>query len=301
MIIVRLIGGLGNQLFQYAIGRNLAERNSTLLKLDLSGYEEYKLQRYGLHYFKIWEHIASLEEIATFRKKKTNYFSKLSSKVIRILGYSQYPTSSFYRESTYVKENEASFDPSVLERTGNIYLEGYWQSERYFSGIREILLREYVIKHDPNYLNKQLSEQISKYDSVSLHIRRGDYVSDPITNKIHGICSNDYYESAIQKITQRVPSCHFFIFSDDPIWVRKNFMIAYPFTIIDHNDASGNFEDLRLMSKCKHNIIANSSFSWWGAWLNRNPEKIVIAPGRWFNDPGLDSNSLIPDSWIKVY
>jgi hypothetical protein len=294
MIIVKLIGGLGNQLFQYALGRNLAERNSTFLKLDLSGFEEYKLQRYGLHCFEIWEHIASIEEIETFKRKRKTRFSNLSSKVSRTLGFSSYPTSFFYKHPTYIRENKSGFDPAILDRKGNIYLDGYWQSERYFSEIREILLREFVIKYEPNYKNKEFIELICKHESVSIHIRRGDYVHNPLTNKIHGVCSYDYYNTSIQMIALKVPDCHFYIFSDDPVWVRENFKINYPFTIIDQNDASKNYEDLRL------NIIANSSFSWWGAWLNRNPDKIVIAPGKWFNDLKLDSTDLIPESWVRV-
>jgi hypothetical protein len=302
MIIVKLIGGLGNQLFQYALGRNLAERNSTILKLDLSGFEEYKLQRYGLHCFEIWEHIASIEEIETFKRKRITHFSNLISRVIRSLGFSSYPTSFFYQHPKYLKEKEGDFDPSILDTTGNIYLDGYWQSEKYFYGIREILLREFVIKYEPDFMNTKLINVISKHESVSLHIRRADYVLDPLTNQVHGVCSMDYYKKAVNILGQKVQNCHFFIFSDDHKWVRKNFIIDYPFTIINQNDASKNFEDLRLMSLCKHNIIANSTFSWWGAWLNKNPNKIVIAPKKWFADDELNAQTidLIPLSWFRL-
>jgi len=133
-----------------------------------------------------------------------------------------------------------------------------------------------------------------------LHIRRGDYVHAPLANQFHGLCSLDYYQKAVNYIYQKIPDCHFYIFSDDHSWVCENFKLDYPVTMVDHNDADKDYEDLRLMSLCKYNIIANSSFSWWGAWLNANPEKIVLCPERWFNDLSLDIKDLMPDSWIRV-
>lgn len=300
MIIVHLIGGLGNQMFQYAVGRHLAERNSTLLKLDLSDFEEYKRQRYALHCFKIWEHIATIEEIATFRRKGISRTAKLLSKIgTRWCGLSS-STSDFYQDNIILKEKRLSFDPSVLEAKGNIYLEGYWQSEKYFSSIRDILLREFAFKYEQDAKSREIANHIQKKEAVSLHIRRGDYVNDPLTNQTHGFCSLEYYQKAVNYITQKIPNCHFYIFSDDHSWVYENFKLDYPVTVVDHNDASTNYEDLRLMSLCRHNIIANSSFSWWGAWLNSNPEKIVVSPERWFNDKSLDTKDMIPGGWLKI-
>jgi hypothetical protein len=147
MIIVRLIGGLGNQMFQYATGRHLAERNSTLLKLDLSAFEAYKLHRYGLYCFKIWEHIATMEEIKTFKRKDIADVTKLVYKTGKRMGIILSPvTSDFYQDTRVLREEIFSFDPSVPAAKGNIYLEGYWQSEKYFSAIRNILLREFAFK-----------------------------------------------------------------------------------------------------------------------------------------------------------
>jgi len=287
-------------MFQYALGRHLAEHNSTLLKLDVTGYEEYKLHRYALHCFKIWEHIATIEEIETFKRRNITFTGKILSKLRkRWLGVSS-STSDFYRDTTVIKERRSSFDSSVLEAKGNVYLEGYWQSERYFSSIRDILLREFSFKYELNTKGRDIAEQMQESESVSLHIRRGDYAHNSLTNQIHGVCSLGYYKKAINAITQKIPDCHFYIFSDDHTWVCDNFSIDYPFTLVEHNDASTSYEDLRLMSLCRHNIIANSSFSWWGAWLNTNPKKIVVSPEGWFNDKSIDTVDLIPEGWSKI-
>lgn len=209
MIIAHLTGGLGNQMFQYAAGRHLAEKNSTLLKLDLSGFEEYKLHRYSLHCFKIWEHIATMEDIAAFKGKGGSRTAKLLSKIITRWGGSYFATYKFYHDAIIIREKGFSFDPSVLEAKGNIYLEGYWQSEKYFAEIRDILLREFAFKYEQNAKSWKIANQIQKTDSVSLHIRRGDYVYDSLTNQTHGLCSFEYYQGAVNYITQNIPNCPF--------------------------------------------------------------------------------------------
>lgn len=287
-------------MFQYALGHHLAEKNSTLLKLDLSGFEGYKLHRYGLHCFKIREHVATMEEIATFKGRGFSRTAKLLSKIGMRWGGLSSATSDFYQNTIFLKEKGGRIDPTILEAKGSIYLEGYWQSEKYFSSIRDILLREFAFKYEQDAKSSEIANQIQKTESVSLHIRRGDYVNNPSTNQILGCCSFDYYQKAVSYITKRIPNCHFYIFSDDHLWVCENFKLDHPFTMVDHNDASTNYEDLRLMSLCKNNIIANSSFSWWGAWLNQNPNKIVIAPLKWFNDSSINTDDLIPNSWIRV-
>jgi hypothetical protein len=300
MIIVKLIGGLGNQLFQYAAGRQLAELNSTILKLDISGFEEYKLHRYALHSFEIWQHIATIEEIEAFKKVQTKS-TALISKIGKRLNYSINPTLDFYRNVKVINESNLMFNSDVLELKGNIYMNGYWQSERYFSDIRNILLKEFTIKHKQDFTNLELSKQICNTESVSLHIRRGDYISSQLTNQIHGVCSMEYYQKAINEIVKKISNCHFYIFSDDHHWVRENFRLDYPMTMVDNNTTT-NYEDIRLMSQCRHNIIANSSFSWWGAWLNTNSEKIVIAPKKWFADDvkNKETKYLVPETWIRI-
>jgi len=300
MIIVQLFGGLGNQMFQYALGRHLAEKNSSILKLDLSGFETYKLHRYGLHCFKTWEHIATIDEINAFKRRNTSHYTRFISSIGMRWRRGVHKKFDIYQNAASIKEKEFSFDPSVLEAKGNIYLEGYWQSEKYFNEIKGILLRELSFKYEQDAINMELSEQIQKTESVSIHIRRGDYVTNPVTNQVHGLCSLDYYKNSVNYITNKIPDCHFYVFSDDIPWVRTSFNLDYPVTMVDCNDDSTNYEDLRLMSLCRHNIIANSSFSWWGAWLNPNPDKIVVSPEEWFKDSTKDAKDLIPESWMKI-
>ena len=160
--------------------------------------------------------------------------------------------------------------------------------------------REFVIKYQQDAQSQMFSDRIQSTESVSLHVRRADYIQNALTNKIHGTCDQDYYDRAIRYIAERVIDPHFFIFSDEPEWVKENLKIDFPMTVVDCNDASRNYEDLRLMSTCKHNIIANSSFSWWGAWLNPNPDKLVITPEQWFNDKKRNTKDLIPEQWVKM-
>lgn len=293
MIIVTLTGGLGNQMFQYATARRLAEQHSTILKLDISGFEQYKLHRYSLHCFHIWEYLATDNEIKNICGEN-NLFRKASKKILSKL------KNLPYHKPKILTEKYFHFDPKILDAPNNILLNGYWQSEKYFSDIPDILRRELVIKYQQDLMSAKFAEQIQKTESVSLHVRRTDYVNNSLTNQIHGTCDKEYYTQAVKYIGDRISDPHFFIFSDEPDWARDNLKLGYPTTIVDCNDASRNYEDLRLMSSCKHNIIANSSFSWWGAWLNQNNHKIVIAPKHWFNDSSKNTKDLIPDQWIKI-
>src|SRR5262245_48269614 len=143
-------------------------------------------------------------------------------------------------------------------------------------------------------------EAMRRVPSVSLHVRRGDYVRDPALNRIHGTCSLEYYADAIDYVAQRVPGARFFVFSDDLRWVEHNLPIRHPVEYVRHNTGQQGHEDIRLMSHCQHHIIANSGFSWWGAWLDPRPEKIVCAPARWFADDRYDTRDVIPASWVKL-
>lgn len=271
MIIVKLTGGLGNQMFQYAFARRIAHNHKALLKLDILGFESYKLHKYSLGAFNIREDFASPEETRTLMVQ------------------------------THIREKKKfHFDPEMLKLPDNVYLEGSWQSEKYFANINSVIRQEFRVKTPQTGKDKKLAEQIASCQSVNLHVRRGDYISDPQTNQVHGNCSLDYYFRCIEYLRQKVKNPHFFIFSDDPEWAGNNLKLSYPMTLVNHNKANKNYEDLRLMSQCKHHIIANSTFSWWGAWLNQNPRKIVLAPKRWFRNNDYNPKDLIPDKWIKV-
>lgn len=291
MIISKLIGGLGNQMFQYAAGRRAAFINKTFLKLDISGYKNQEgmtKREYLLNCFNICEEFASISEINKL-KGKNNLLQKILRK--------NYPIID---NRTFIIEKHFHFSPNILKTSNNVYLEGYWASEKYFKDIEDIIRQDFTFKFKPDLENKKLIEKIKNCMSISIHVRRGDYVSVKKTHECHGVCSLEYYKKAINLITAQVKKPHFFIFSDEPEWIKQNLKLKYPNTIIDYNFHKKDYEDLRLISLCKHNIIANSSFSWWGAWLNNNQNKIVIAPKKWFKDSSINTADLIPKSWLRV-
>ena len=292
MVIVQLVGGLGNQFFQYATGRAVAHRNRTPLKLDISAFDQDPLRSYRLHHFNIVESIATPDEVAHLTKRGSGIWKRISRRVERYL----LPP---YRRSVFAQRFD-HFDPDILRLRGNVYLIGYWQSEKYFKDIAHIIRQDFTFRHTPDTENQKLARIIANTNSVSLHIRRGDYVSNPITYQYHGVCSLDYYRAAVARLTQTVKRPHFFVFSDDMEWAQQNLKPDYPVTYVTHNGVERDYEDLRLMSQCKHHIIANSAFSWWGAWLCTRPGKLVIAPRKWFNKADCDTSDLIPASWSRV-
>ncbi|MHB8117593.1 MAG: alpha-1,2-fucosyltransferase [Methanothrix sp.] len=283
-------GGLGNQLFQYAMARRLALINDVPLKLDISEFENDNLRNYALGNFNIVENIASPSERA--KLLKTN---NIASKIMLHIG----KLKPYYRRS-YIKERFFHFDPNILKVSHDVYLEGYWQSEKYFKDIEDVIRYEFRVKPDQDEANKAMAQNIMSKEAVSIHIRRGDYVTDPKTNKFHGTCSLGYYLNGIEKIADLISNPHFFIFSDDHQWIQDNLKIEYPATFVTHNGAGKDYEDLRLMTLCNHHIIANSSFSWWGAWLCENEKKMVFAPVKWFNASEFDTKDLIPASWQRI-
>lgn len=294
MIVTRLIGGLGNQLFQYAAGRMLAYKLKTKLKLDITSFEHYKLRTYRLSNFFIKEVFATQADIQTFDSRPRSRSDKIVKRLIEITGL-PVKRKTVFREPVLGLMNQDLFSAS-----GDVYLDGYWQSEKYFAEIENVIRDEARVKQPLDQYNHKLIGYIQSINSVSLHVRRGDYVSDPSTNSVHGICDNQYYINCANEIAAKVNNPHYFIFSDDSEWVSKNLHLPYPTTYISHNGQERDFEDLRLMSACKHHIIANSSFSWWGAWLGRYSEKIVYAPKRWFNSSEIDDRDLIPERWVRL-
>jgi hypothetical protein len=291
MIVTQLNGGLGNQLFQYAIARMLARNNGTHVVLDVSLYQSYKLRNYSLQYFLFNKKIAKKHHLKLFGKISiANKTERIYYKLLR----------KIYTPLT-IAETSLAYNTTITKtKNTNIYLEGYWQSEKYFADIRHQLLTDLTITVPLQGLNLTTATLIQKTNAVALHIRRGDYVTNAHTLSVHGVCSLAYYERAIQHIINNVQNPKLFIFSDDMQWVKQNLKTTLPIHYIDNNDASTDYEDLRLMSLCKHNIIANSSFSWWGAWLNTNKNKIVIAPNNWFTSSELNSADIIPTTWIQL-
>lgn len=286
MVIVRLVGGLGNQMFQYALGRALALRHGVPLKLDLSAFEHYKIHGYCLNRLRIAEDYASPGDL-----RRVKAPGALRRKLYRLLGSG---TGAWVREAGF------QYDPTIFSLQPPLYLDGYWQSEKYFILARDALLREFVIRDSLDSANSQAEEQIAGCNSVALHVRRGDYVTNPHVNAVHGLCGLEYYQRAAEVMAERVSEPVIFAFSDDPEWAKAHLRFAFPTTIVSLNDSSRNHWDLHLMSRCKHQIIANSSFSWWAAWLNRHAHKTVVAPRRWFKQDDINTEDLIPSRWLRI-
>jgi len=201
---------------------------------------------------------------------------------------------------TYYKEPHFNFDPGVLELTGDVCLDGYWQSERYFKDVADIIRDALKVTLPMTGRNLDLSRRIGDVDAVSLHVRRGDYLIDQQVLEWHGVCGLDYYRQAIDYIVDWVKRPEFFVFSDEPEWAKAHLEFDHPVTFIDHNPPDKGYEDLRLMTICRHHIVANSSFSWWGAWLASSNDQIVLAPHKWFATDELDASDIYPANWIKI-
>lgn len=295
MIIVELTGGLGNQLFQYAIGKALSVDSNDQLLFDTSSYLWDKLRNYELNIFNFNVPIATVEDVQKIHNSSPLFTDRILYKVLgRSIPYYRFPI---------IKEQSFTFDSDFKKfRKRNVYLQGYWQSEKYFKHVRSIILKDLKINENvASYEMKMYKNMIIEtQSSVSIHIRRGDYVSNPATTAYHGLCDLEYYNLAMQKMESHIETPTYFIFSDDKEYVKSVFGHIKNTIIIEN--VMHDYEELILMSMCNHNIIANSSFSWWGSWLNANEAPIIIAPRRWFNNPEmqLQTKDIIPDCWCKI-
>lgn len=289
MILIKtiLIGGLGNQMFQYATARALALRVGANLMLNTRAFVDYKVHSYGLDKFAIQAEVVNDVSFVSLRH------DSLLKRIGRRFGVS-------LGKKVYLEKGFA-FDLSVLLLKDGACLYGYWQSERYFADFSDQIRADLTVIAPPNDENLSWLERIRSGTSVSIHVRRGDYVTNPRANAVHGVCDLDYYRRAAAYLASKLEgAAEFYVFSDDPEWVRENLELPYEMHYVNHNDASRNYEDLRLMASCSHHIIANSSFSWWGAWLNPSSSKIVVAPKKWFRDDSVDTSDLIPSTWIRL-
>jgi len=269
MIICKLLGGLGNQMFQYSIGRYLSLKYNTPLKLDVKELlfrGNSTSNRYYEYELKIFENIEA--EIVE------------------------------YNSGTRIKEPYYHFYPKMmtLNINGDIYLDGYWQSYKYFEDIKDILNKDFIFQNKvPNSI---VLEEIKNTNSVMIHVRRTDYLN----NDYHGVIDLDYIEKSVSIIEKSISSPKYFVFSDDINWCKNNIKLNNVIFMENQQDilpyCKGEF-DLQLMIQCKHYIICNSSFSWWSAWLNNNENKIVISPKKWFNR-NINTDDLIPKEWIRI-
>jgi hypothetical protein len=293
MIVVKIMGGLGNQMFQYAFGRAIALHYGSELFFDLNLYNEYKKDNninytprdYGLSHFKN----VNLSPMTPYISKRL--FGN------RLLNYIKFRLN-IKRKSIY-QEKAFSDNKEVFNLTNSAYLLGYWQSEKYFYDIRRAIREDFVFNYENiGVKNDELLFKIRENSSsVSLHVRRGDYLT--INNFL--VFTMEYYLEAIQIIKKKIPNPLFFLFSDDPQWVNDQLKpLVENSVLVDNNFHEDSWKDMMLMSNCSHHIIANSSFSWWGAWLGSNPDKMVIAPKKWFADDRINTSDLCPPDWILI-
>lgn len=293
-VIAHLMGGLGNQMFQYAAGRALALRTATSLKLDLSGFGIGDRRRFELDSLPIQAAPATQEELAALGAAGFARSARLVRLIGRLRDWLRPSNSRIYRERHF------HFDPSVVNLQPPVYLFGHWQSERYFLDCIDAIRRELTPSMSFDAENAAMAARIDAVNAVSVHVRRGDYADNPATNRYHGTCTVDYYQRAVAYLSERIQAAHAFVFSDDHDWASRNLLFAIPTTFININGATEGFRDMQLMLRCRHHVIANSSFSWWGAWLSPHAEKIVVAPRRWFRASTNDTRDLIPERWIRL-
>lgn len=297
MIIVKLMGGLGNQMFQYAAGRRLAEQHNTTLKLDTSFFSKCikgcTPRHFELQYLNITPEFTNWFEVAKFSGTATNSLVSGCLRLLRSAGITA-SAHNVYHEQIY------HYDPVFEQLPDNTYLEGYWQSEKYFVGISDDIRQAFNLTSPIDDRNRLLGDEITSCNSVSVHIRRGDYIINKNAAQYHGTCSIDYYRKAVDLMMSQIDRPTFFVFSDDPNWARSNMGFISGVKFVTSNYLNRGVDDLRLLSSCKHHIIANSSFSWWGAWLGNDPEKMVIAPAQWYLSDDIDTANLCPQGWVRI-
>jgi len=291
MIISKLIGGLGNQLFQYAAGKSLSLKHGVDFKVDVTALNEdtkgnYTQRYYELSIFETNIKVATQHDVEVFKK----------SVDIKLIRYLQRKFPSLFT-SLIANESGSQFHVEFFNYPRNTYLNGFWQSEKYFLQYEQDIRNDFVFNKNIIDNNKATKELISNTQSVSLHVRRGDYVTNKNAQNFHGLCSLAYYEKAVKYLNSQIQNIELFVFSDDIEWCKQNFKFNNPIHFIETNNAAS---DLYLMTQCKHNIIANSSFSWWGAWLNNHHNKVVVAPFPWFADKSINSKDILPEKWVKI-
>ncbi len=291
MVTVLLSGGLGNQMFQYAAAKSLAIRLNTTLSVDLYTFSK-KTQATVRPY-----------ELGIFNIEDVVETSSIKAKAVtKARPFIQKHRSFFQRLGVFTDTYAILYQPAFETLTGEVVMSGYFQNESYFKDISELLRKDFSFKYPLTGKNKEVAGQISENQSVAVHIRRGDYLNKNSQSNF-AILEKDYYEKAINYISAHVKNPEFYVFSEDFDWIKDNLNFKeFPVTFIDWNKGKDSYIDMQLMSLCKHNIIANSSFSWWSAWLNNNEEKKVIAPERWFVDEQKNESldCFYPQGWIKI-
>lgn len=296
MILTRLMGGLGNQMFQYAFGRYLAIKNNTPQKLDLTLLEDNRgngIKRdYALNIFNINASFATPTEIKNFNGVPNGTFiERALYKTRRVLG-----------THNLIVQNGNAFQAKFLSIKPNTCVVGRWQSYKYFEEVEDVINQDFKFKNTLPGDLESIVRAIKSTESVSVHIRRTDYISNALYSQTIGALPLEYYIEAVNIISSKTENPSFYIFSDDVEWCKLNLQfIPEPITYVDTSKFANSTElDLHLMSLCKHHVISNSTFAWWGAWLNKTNRGVVIAPAKWANSPDCDAVDIIPEDWIKI-
>jgi len=277
MIIVRLMGGLGNQMFQYALGRSLEEKNNNEMLLDTSFLEN---RTPGF--------------VHVFRDYELNLFPKLKEKMVTT---ENAPSNVIPVQEPYFHFCDMLMD-ATLSGENDYLLIGYWQTHKYFENISDSIREEFTFPDIVEPKTLKLKEEILSCNSVMINVRRADYLTDNLFENL----GMDYFNKCIDEISKKVDNAYFYVFSDDIEWCKENFKTWQDrFFIVDKSYAGHKYIDyLHLMSCCKHDIIPNSTFAWWASWLNKNEDKIVMYPSKWFTDPSKDTKDMFPEDWIQI-
>jgi hypothetical protein len=293
MIITQITGGLGNQLFQYAAAKALSLFHSTPLLLEISSFSREELPELEVpREFELFNFKGITEKTIS----DSSITQKLNAATRK--GLLNKITPAFRRE-VYL-EPHFRFDKNFFKAGSEIILKGGWQSEKYFINHETEIRKSLVLKEDLVKNVKSKANDLRLENSVAIHIRRGDYLRKKIIYEWHGVMNKEYFENAVEVIRKQIADITIYYFTDDPDWVRKELQPDLKGEIISGNISLNHYEDFYLMSNCSHNVIANSSFSWWAAWLNDNKEKIVIAPKKWFGNGPRDTQDILPSSWISI-
>lgn len=296
MIIVRLSGGMGNQMFQYAIGRALSLKHNTVLKLDLTFLEHriklphfmrpnFNFRNFDLDVFNINAEIAKPEDISFWNRpigggKLMLIFDAILRKLAFLPGW----------------EKSFSYDKTFLTFGPDIYLQGFWQSEKYFLDYKEQIREDFRLRRQLPPESQELFDEIKNTNSLCVHLRRMHG-----GGSFHGKYDMEYYKNGIKRITETKTIDKIYVFSDDIKWCKENIKFFQPTFFVEEKYAGVKAEGhLILMSACKHFVISNSTFSWWAAWLARDENKIVVAPQKWFKNSSTDTKDLIPETWIRI-
>ncbi|MEX0284448.1 MAG: alpha-1,2-fucosyltransferase [Paracoccaceae bacterium] len=277
MIITRLHGRLGNQMFQYAAARGAAARLGVPVALDV---REAEARGEGVLTRVFDLPVETADNLPPPRSSRVAYAAW------RTLG----------QPPRLLRERGLGYNAAIEHVTDPAYLHGYWQCERYFAHVADQIRGDFTFPAFSTPQNRSMADRIAATPSIALHVRRGDYLS----LGQHTVCDEAYYLNALDQIRESVADPVVYVFSDDPDWAKANLPLPCEKVVVDFNGPETDFEDMRLMSLCQHNIIGNSSFSWWAAWLNQTPGQRVAGPARWFGDPKMQNPDILPEGWLRI-